>query len=95
MNCGTSSDNTFREIIDAETFERVSLEMTRKDIVGIVVGEDPVVKDCEIIFIAEVIDERLTFISLTKHFGRIEALKQFVDIFVITLCEIELARRDV
>ena len=95
MNSCASSNNSFWKIIDAKTFKRIGVEMTRQYVVGVIIGEDPVVKDSQKIFIAEVLDKRFAFVALTKHFRRVEALNKFVDVIIVALSEIELAGRDI
>ena len=92
MDGSTSCDYTLREVIDTEALQRDGMEMLVENLVGIIVGEDPVVEDGEVVFGAKQVDEILAFVALQQHFGRIKALQQFVDVFVGALCQIELSR---
>ena len=95
MNSGSCCYYTFREIVDAKSFKGISIEMTCENIIGIIVGKDPVVEHRHIIFLAEILYKQFAFVSLAEHLGRVEALEQFVDIFIISLSKIKLACRDI
>ena len=91
MYCCTSCHDALREVVDAETFQRDGVEMLVEHLVGVVVGEDPIVEDGEVVLGTKKVDEVLAFVALHQHLGRVEALQQLVDVFVVALSKIKLA----
>ena len=92
MDGSTSRHNAFREVVNTEALQRNSMKMLVENLVGIIVGEDPIVEDREVVFSTKQVYEILAFVALQQHLGRIETLQQLVNIFVGALCQIELAR---
>ena len=95
MNRCACCHYALREIIDTETFQGDRVEMLVKNLVGIVVSENPIVENGQVIFRAEQVNEVLTFVALHQHLGRIEALQQLVNVFVVALRQEKLTSRDI
>ena len=95
MDGSTSRDYAFREVVDAKSFQRGGVEMTCQDIFGIIVGKHPVVEHRQEILIAESLNKITAFVALAEHLGRVKTLHQLVDIFVVALCEVKLACRNI
>ena len=74
MYSSTSRHDAFWKIVNAEAFQRSGVEMPCQDVVGIIIGEDPVVEHGEEILIAESLDKITAFVTLAQHFRRVEAL---------------------
>ena len=91
----SSCHDALREVVDAETFQRDGVEMFVEHFVGVVVGEDPIVEDSEVVLGTKKVDEILAFVALHQHLGRVEALQQLVDVFVVALGKIKLACRHI
>ena len=64
MHGRTSRHNALGEVVYAKTFKRNGMEMLVEHLVGIVIRENPVVKDSQIVFCTEQVDEILAFIAL-------------------------------
>ena len=95
MYCRTCCHDAFREVVDAEAFQRDRMEVLVENLVGIVVGENPVVENSEVIFCAEQVNEVLPLIALHQHLRWIEALQQLVNVFVGALGKEKLARGNI
>ena len=68
VDAGTRSDDALGEVVHTETLERAGVEMAVEHLVGIVLGEDPVVEQGEEMLAAEQFDEIAPFVALHQHF---------------------------
>ena len=95
MDGSTRRHDAFREIVHAKTFQRNRVQLLVENLVGVVVGKDPVVENGEVILAPEQVDEVLAFVALYQNLRRVKTLQQFVNVFVRALREEKLARRDI
>ena len=95
MNRRTRCNDTFREVIHTETFQRDCVKMLIEYFDSIVFSEDPIVEHSQVIFCAKQVDKVLSLVALHQHLGGTEALQQLVYVFVGALSQVELASRNI
>ncbi len=82
-------------MVDAETFERLRAELLAELVAVDLLGEDPLVETVGVVFRAEGLAEPLLLAALVDDLFRCEVGDEFVDVRVVALGGVKLARRDV
>ena len=75
MQDGASSDQSFAEIINSESFQRMCLEMFEQNVFGIALIEDPLVQRVDIYFVSKELFEFFLLMPLENYLGRLKALQ--------------------